>query len=372
VGSYANSVHVRNLNGIDLSTIVEKKVFEDDYVPTIEEVTPKALLSGDLRGLYVSKAHNGWSNILDSRLQGSITLATELSKELNTYAIFVMVNDSDSWFYQLYHHGLQIDEFDSSAVENNLELCADHLHHLRPLLMADIDDNRVIKVLQKKTTFAEEVLLDFLPLIGVQPTFAYLGYEYMDGFSTADLLEENIAFTDHLKFRKNGSVRAVEHQDHNCDYMEQLIRDFARTGREATALNEAARFGYFDLLKELLATGMAVDARDEYGGTALALAASGGQLEIVKYLIDLGADVNAVCDRNGMTPLISCLAAFHSKRVYMRICKSLLESGAWRSLGLRDKEGWTALDWAKDGRPVEVVALIEQYIAKLDAGGLDY
>jgi ankyrin repeat protein len=47
--------------------------------------------------------------------------------------------------------------------------------------------------------------------------------------------------------------------------------------------------------------------------------------------------------------------------VYLAICELLLSAGASTSLGVRDKSGRTALDWAKDGRPPEIVKLISTY-----------
>jgi ankyrin repeat protein len=154
---------------------------------------------------------------------------------------------------------------------------------------------------------------------------------------------------------------AVDIKEHNQLAVEQFIRQLAETGRAAAAFGEAARWGRLDLLKELLAGGLAVDSRDEHGTTALMLAASGGQVKAVKYLLEQNPDVNAVAAGSGMTPLISCLAARHQKRVYLSICKLLLDAGATSSLAIRDKSGRTALDWASDGRPAEVVSLIENY-----------
>jgi ankyrin repeat protein len=57
-----------------------------------------------------------------------------------------------------------------------------------------------------------------------------------------------------------------------------------------------------------------------------------------------------------------CLAALHPRRVYLVICKMLLDFGASRSFDARDNYGKSALDWAKDGRPAEVVSLIEKYM----------
>ncbi len=101
----------------------------------------------------------------------------------------------------------------------------------------------------------------------------------------------------------------------------------------------------FDLIEGLLASGLRVDDRNEDGNTPLLMATSGGQSHVVAFLIERGADVNAVSERKGMTPLIACVAAMHSMQVYLKTVELLLRAGAARTLGVRDAEGarpWTA------------------------------
>ncbi|MGO8879589.1 MAG: ankyrin repeat domain-containing protein [Desulfomonilaceae bacterium] len=43
-----------------------------------------------------------------------------------------------------------------------------------------------------------------------------------------------------------------------------------------------------------------MEAEDEYGATALVLATYGGHIDIVKELLDAGAEIHAK-DRNGLT-----------------------------------------------------------------------
>lgn len=151
--------------------------------------------------------------------------------------------------------------------------------------------------------------------------------------------------------------------EHNRLAIEQLIRQLADTDRVGTALGEAARWGRLDILKEFLATGLHVDTLTEARSTPLMLASSGGQINIVKYLLKHGADANTIGGTNGMTPLIACLAGRHTTRVYLTICKLLLDAGATTTLSHRDQTGRTALDWANDGRPSEVGALISQHVS---------
>lgn len=71
----------------------------------------------------------------------------------------------------------------------------------------------------------------------------------------------------------------------------------------ASALFRAAQFGNSAAIAMLVgASGGNVDVRDECGATPLILAVIQGQLDVVKVLLDLGADANAT-DDEGCTAL---------------------------------------------------------------------
>ena len=66
---------------------------------------------------------------------------------------------------------------------------------------------------------------------------------------------------------------------------------------------EAAKQGNIEAVKEYLAIGVNVNAKDEvYGGTPLHFAAYRGRKEVAEFLIAEGADVNAKRN-NGWVPL---------------------------------------------------------------------
>lgn len=71
-----------------------------------------------------------------------------------------------------------------------------------------------------------------------------------------------------------------------------------------TALMIAADGGYADTVKLLLDWEANVHLRDSNGNTALMRAAWKGHLDIVRALIDRGADVNSVDEKHGYTALL--------------------------------------------------------------------
>lgn len=129
-------------------------------------------------------------------------------------------------------------------------------------------------------------------------------------------------------------------------FVRQLTAAFINQGRKQTAFGEAARWGHLALIKEMLNDGIDVNARTETGCTALMLAASGGQRDIVQALIAAGADVNVTDRTKGMTAMMWNLAAVHSEDTYAAVLRELLNAGADRAIVAND--GKTAHDWARE------------------------
>jgi ankyrin repeat protein len=66
---------------------------------------------------------------------------------------------------------------------------------------------------------------------------------------------------------------------------------------------EAAEEGNVEAVKQHLAAGTDVNAKDMFGSTPLHGASTLGRKEIAELLIAKGADVNAEFDADGLTPL---------------------------------------------------------------------
>lgn len=96
--------------------------------------------------------------------------------------------------------------------------------------------------------------------------------------------------------------------------------------------------GNAEILKMLLDSGADVDAIDNFGTglTALTIAAQQDNFDIVKMLLDRGADVNACGFQRLRTPLMNASWGSSSRTVSL-----LLDRGA--DVNQRDKYGYTAL-----------------------------
>lgn len=177
-------------------------------------------------------------------------------------------------------------------------------------------------------------------------------------------------------------VRAVE--DNNAYRVESLLakgaNPNARNLRSYTALMLAARHKKTKLDELLLAAGADVNLRNKYGETAMMLAsyhgqadmvkrlyrqgaefnhagwnpliyaAANGHQEIVTFLLDCGAEINATTD-NGTTALMMAVRGNHYETV-----KLLLARGA--NLQISNEAGETAIDWAEKRGHRNIVQLL--------------
>ena len=95
-----------------------------------------------------------------------------------------------------------------------------------------------------------------------------------------------------------------------------------------TALHCTAEAGKAACIPQLIAAGLSVDFRDHYGRTSFHCATISGQMETMKVLLELGADVNAQCNSDGCdrgcTPLRYAVLCEYS----LEVVKLLLEKGA--------------------------------------------
>ena len=91
---------------------------------------------------------------------------------------------------------------------------------------------------------------------------------------------------------------------------------------DCTPLMEAASGGYVDIVRLLLEHGADVNAQSQAGNTALIYACCGGYEEVVEMLVSTGAEIEAH-NENGHTPLMEASSGGH-----VGVARMLLDQGA--------------------------------------------
>lgn len=87
---------------------------------------------------------------------------------------------------------------------------ADRFNALQPVLIPNTTEESVVGVLQKKAVFAEEVLAEFLSLLGINREFANLSYRYATEYSPEELRRQGIDLEHHLMFERVKAKRKMK------------------------------------------------------------------------------------------------------------------------------------------------------------------
>ena len=121
------------------------------------------------------------------------------------------------------------------------------------------------------------------------------------------------------------------------------------------SIHQAAKDGNIEAVKQDLADGTDVNAKDDKGRTPLHDAAEEGQKEIAEMFIAAGADVNAKNNLGG-TPLHEAAASGHKEIVELLVTKG---ADVNANIG-----GWTPLHLAVDGGHTETADLLRKHGGK--------
>lgn len=127
----------------------------------------------------------------------------------------------------------------------------------------------------------------------------------------------------------------------------------------AEALIRAAQNGQTDMVKLLLDRGANIDAKDNHGYTAMIEAASTGHIDTLKFLLERGANIE-VRSASGNTVLLAAASKGETGVVQL-----LLDKGG--NTEVADAHGETALIWAAEEGNTDTVKLLLDKRANIEA-----
>lgn len=130
-----------------------------------------------------------------------------------------------------------------------------------------------------------------------------------------------------------------------------------------TNIINAAANGYIEVVKYLIKQGADVNAQDKDGKTALHYAAANGHVDAVKCLIEQGVEVNAAESKNRRTALHYAVAN-GSLELLRYLLENLLEKGS--DVDVKDKHGISPLRYAVAKGNSAVVSILLKYGADIE------
>jgi ankyrin repeat protein len=200
--------------------------------------------------------------------------------------------------------------------------------------------------------------------------------------ATALLLaaESGDAASLRLLIDKGGNVNARAGSGYGRTQFGAASLSFNRPSRPQTGPNPlllAAAHNNLAAAKVLLAHGADAKVKSLGNSSALHLAADKGNPELIRLLLDHGAEVNGQ-DGEGHTPLILAAA---SERLHPEVVRLLLDKGA--DLRVQGQDGLTAQDWARKKGDTPIAKLLvvsvpnaryalERSLALLQTSGMQF
>lgn len=142
----------------------------------------------------------------------------------------------------------------------------------------------------------------------------------------------------------------------------EIVKKYVEKGFDVNTQNQGGQTllmlagfnGHTDICEYLIKNGIHIETRDSDGRTALMYASTGPFAQTVEFLIKKGADASAVDTKEHWTPLM-----FAAAEGQYEVVKLLLDAGA--DTTIKDVDGDTAESFAIQNKHIDVVKLLREY-----------
>jgi len=363
----------------------------------------------------VTEPENGWITVYDETSESQDIeelrrLGKGISAKLKTSVFCFLVHDSDIFVYLLYNNGKLVDQFDSHpdyfgpVTDKHRKRWAGNFDRLVKLAKQGTTAGKIGKVLTKPQIVEEERAAEFADLMGIDQRRAREGFKYAQetkndyqfvygrAYSVRDAeLLEAVSKRDALAVRALLDKGVSPNQTDRFGYSilvgairigaieiaESLVAagaDVLAEGKmKGDALWIASAEGHLKMLELLLSKAKGDGRLQRSLDVAFGWAVLGGHLEIIRLLLDSGANVNRR-DESGQSPLMfACIRGHegvwevHTKKQYPqrqdrpksdwpKVVETLLKAGA--NPNFQTKDGMSALMTAAAQGQHEICSLL--------------
>ena len=164
--------------------------------------------------------------------------------------------------------------------------------------------------------------------------------------------------TDITEALRNDDYLSIKQAIKNGVDLEQIIENELNENEESLLFYALHHKCSFDTIKLLIDSGIDIYKCDDHGVSLLDEAIVTGDLELVRYLVDeKGMDVNMTKRKSGFTPLMQ--AASYG---YTDIVRYLLEKGA--DIHARDSSNLNVIEYTKKLQRKNMQKFLEEYLEK--------
>jgi ankyrin repeat protein len=132
---------------------------------------------------------------------------------------------------------------------------------------------------------------------------------------------------------------------------------------DLTPLHVASRYGYLEVVRNLVEQGADMAVHDKHRKTPLHVASEEGRLDVAQFLVEHGADATAL-DIDGRIPLHLASLCGH-----VEVTRFFIEHGVDPTT--RAYDGRAPLHWASMGGPLDVVRFLVEHGAEVTARAND-
>lgn len=166
-----------------------------------------------------------------------------------------------------------------------------------------------------------------------------------------------------IKAARRGDKAAVESLlSKGADINNVFIPYFSQDVKQpcGTLLGVAAQGGHVEIVKLLLERGADVNGMGHFGGPPMLAAAYGGQVEVAKLLLEAGADVNSRGTGSYQSALCYAVQGGHLEMVELLLLKGADFTGTYKSYRQAWKGNQTLVEIAAGKGYVGIVRLIKE------------